>query len=108
MRNKMKEQSRTWRKNHPERAREISRNAMRRFRLRSYGFTATLMCKLKKEQKGLCAFPSCKSKGVIPDHNHINGAPRGLLCRKHNIGLGFFNDNIKQLKEAIAYLQKYQ
>jgi hypothetical protein len=76
--------------------------------LRSYGFTPELVAKLKKEQKGLCAIPSCKSVGCIPDHNHKTGKPRGLLCHKHNAGLGFFSDDLKVLKEAVKYLEKYK
>jgi len=30
---------------------------------------------------------------------------RGILCAKHNVGLGAFNDSVAELKKAIAYLE---
>jgi hypothetical protein len=40
------------------------------------------------------------------DHKHSTGFIRGLLCQKCNFGLGYFQDNIDLLREAIIYLQK--
>lgn len=40
------------------------------------------------------------------DHNHITGEIRGLACRAHNVGLGMFGDNWKQLIKAANYLLK--
>lgn len=31
---------------------------------------------------------------------------RGVLCKRHNSGLGFFQDSIKELENAIKYLKK--
>jgi hypothetical protein len=49
------------------------------------------------------------------DHKHIEGFDdlpfeekgkyfRGLLCHKHNIGLGHFNDSVEELQDAIDYV----
>lgn len=40
------------------------------------------------------------------DHNHITGKIRGLLCHKCNSLLGYSNDNINILDEAIKYLKE--
>lgn len=41
------------------------------------------------------------------DHCHTTGKIRGLLCWKCNAGLGLFNDNKENLKNAINYLKKH-
>ena len=43
-------------------------------------------------------------KSTYIDHNHITGKVRGLLCVKCNSGIGYLNDDINLLKEAINYL----
>lgn len=40
------------------------------------------------------------------DHCHKTLRIRGILCRKCNVGLGMFRDNIHILYKAIVYLQK--
>ena len=41
---------------------------------------------------------------VAIDHNHVTGEIRGLLCNACNKGIGFLNDDIRLLKNAIKYL----
>jgi len=58
--------------------------------------------------------PICK-KGSIPnitanlvkDHDHLTGNAREWICDSCNTGLGRFKDDIKLLKRAIKYLEKY-
>ena len=47
---------------------------------------------------------------LVIDHNHSNKKfiPRGLLCQRHNLGYGMFNENIEELKRAIKYKKRYE
>jgi hypothetical protein len=56
---------------------------------------------------------ACDICGLVPergrlniDHDHKTGKIRGLLCRQHNLGLGFFRDEVVLLSAAIRYLEK--
>ena len=40
------------------------------------------------------------------DHNHKTGKIRGLLCHNCNLLLGFAEENIQTLKNAINYLKR--
>ena len=97
-----------WRLANPDKHREIARKSMRKTRLISYGFTEDSFQKKWDEQNGLCALPSCGKSIEVPDHDHKTGKPRGLLCRNHNLGLGFFGDSIALLREAAKYLKSFK
>ena len=68
-----------------------------------------------KKQNGVCAIcnkkessTNCNGKVRVlsVDHNHSTGKIRGLLCARCNQALGLFQDNPKNLKQAIKYLEK--
>jgi len=62
---------------------------------------------LEKEYKkeGICVI--CKKNSILVlDHDHITNIFRGFICRNCNSLLGFSNDNINTLKNAIIYLSK--
>jgi hypothetical protein len=63
--------------------------------------------RLTYEQGGRCAI--CGEQVLDDpclDHCHATGKVRGVLCRKCNIGLGYFEDSPKLLALATAYLQR--
>jgi hypothetical protein len=77
---------------------------------KNYGINIDQYNEMLKKQKNKCAichneFKPMKNTHV--DHNHITGKVRGLLCTKCNSSIGYLNDDIKLLKEAIKYLKKY-
>jgi hypothetical protein len=55
-----------------------------------------------------CEYPGCPEQQVSPDHDHVTGELRGILCRKHNRALGMFGDSVEGLQKAIDYLHVTQ
>lgn len=70
-----------------------------------YGYNTNILS-MESQQKGKCAI-CCKEKGIhglVVDHDHKSGKVRGLLCNSCNKALGFFQDDIEILTNAINYL----
>ena len=46
---------------------------------------------------------------LVIDHNHKikKFIPRHLLCQRHNLGYGMFQESIEQLQRAIEYKRRY-
>jgi Fe-S oxidoreductase len=58
---------------------------------------------LLQKQEHKCAI--CAAKVPLDvDHDHQTGKVRGLLCRRCNMGIGFFNDAPDRIAKAAAYL----
>lgn len=66
-------------------------------------------------QKGRCAICETDTSHnhqngnvtkLAVDHCHTTGEIRGLLCSKCNRGIGYLQDNINNLKNAVKYLSK--
>ncbi len=82
-----------------------------------FGLTPQDYEKLFKEQDGVCAIcaqaESSKRKtedeikNLAVDHNHLTGAVRGLLCQGCNIALGYMDDDVERLRNAINYLERH-
>ena len=80
---------------------------------RRYGITLVEYNQLLTMQNNTCAI--CKileteikhgrNTYFAVDHCHKTGKVRGLLCYKCNSTLGFVNDDIECLKNAIKYLE---
>lgn len=56
------------------------------------------ICKIRFDQINL--------KEVHVDHSHVTGKVRGILCRSCNQAIGFMDDNIQNLENAIKYLKE--
>lgn len=73
------------------------------------GLTKEQYIKLLQLQDSKCYI--CKrnvselSTNLHVDHCHTTHIVRGLLCYKCNVGLGYYNDDINLLKNAISYLE---
>jgi hypothetical protein len=78
-------------------------------RLAAYGLTKEGYDRMLAQQHGACAI--CKrqpQETLCIDHDHDTGQVRGLLCRKCNLGLGFFDDSPSLLRSAAAYLEAWR
>lgn len=75
--------------------------------VRNYGITYEQYLERYNSQGGIC--PICKIFRLVlsVDHDHKTNKIRGLVCNKCNTGMGHLKDNIKNLKNAIIYLEKY-
>ena len=98
-----------------ERARKTVRNTEKLWESeikRLYGITIEEYNELKEKQNNKCAICGTDEKNLIKklavDHCHTTGKVRGLLCRKCNSGIGFLQDDIEVLTNAIKYLKKYE
>lgn len=62
-------------------------------------------------QGGRCAICGCtedkNGRNFAVDHDHDTGVVRALLCMPCNTMLGFAEDDIQILKNAIAYLEEH-
>lgn len=83
----------------------------RKIVLAKHGVTPEWYDTILAAQDGGCAIcggpPGGRWSRFAVDHDHETGAPRGLLCNDHNLGLGMFKDHIEDLRFAIAYLEKH-
>jgi hypothetical protein len=73
-----------------------------------YGITIEIEDELMKSQSSCCAIcldPFTNTKHRHVDHDHRTGAVRGLLCKKCNLGIGYFDDDGSKLEAAIEYLR---
>lgn len=65
--------------------------------------------RMLEKQSNMCAICTLNiSDKPCIDHDHETGEIRGLLCRRCNMGLGYFSDDPVFLKSAIEYLKSYQ
>ena len=70
----------------------------------------------RRPKKGtLWQCPICRKRSIVGvtakvvlDHNHSDGAPRDFLCDSCNTGLGRFKNGGNFLKNAIAYLDRFE
>jgi len=104
------EYSRLWRKNNPGKMAFMKKKSILKH---TYGLTLEQYNEMVNRNGGRCYIcnkikkrNNCKN-GLCVDHDHKTGQVRGLLCHSCNRALGLLGDDIKILKLAIKYLEKY-
>lgn len=70
-----------------------------------YGLSLAQYHALLARQGNACAICRKAARVLCIDHCHMTGRVRGLLCRKCNGGLGFYDDDPELLRAALAYLE---
>lgn len=79
--------------------------------LRRYGLTEIDYDRMYQIQGGRCKICGKHQtemlKRLFVDHDHAKNEIRGLLCNQCNQGLGFFKDNVTNLRKAIEYLEAF-
>lgn len=73
----------------------------------AYGITLKKHKQIYLKQNGCCGIcgKAVAYNKIDTDHDHELGKIRGLLCRTCNMGLGYFEDNLKGVMRAVRYLQ---
>jgi hypothetical protein len=76
-------------------------------RQRKTGVNKELFNALLIVQDARCAICKCPvDNSASADHCHDTKTPRGILCRRCNLGLGIMRDSLETLTRAVAYLQR--
>jgi hypothetical protein len=72
-----------------------------------YGMSLAEYDALVERCGGSCEICGRASEGrLFVDHCHSSEKIRGLLCRKCNLAIGYVEDNVTTLQNAIAYLTR--
>lgn len=74
-----------------------------------YGITSEQFRELLARQGGKCAIceRSSENSFIFPllDHCHVTKKIRGILCKRCNLGIGFFQESPEVLRKVLAYLE---
>lgn len=105
---KIKAKTKEWRKNNW--AKYLENNKKHKIKWR-YGITMAEYKDLLIKQNYRCAIcdehQNDLTRILVIDHCHATGRTRGLLCDDCNKALGFFDDNIALLNNAVEYLGSF-
>lgn len=76
---------------------------------RLYNLTEEQYDDMHRQQNGCCAICGCVSEKTLHvDHDHGSGQVRSLLCSKCNGLIGYADESVERLKQAIEYLERHQ
>jgi hypothetical protein len=100
----LRKKQKVWNESH----KNIIKKSTRKHTVKKYGLTLEQYDELFNKQEGKCAIcgkhQSELKQALCVDHDHITKKVRGLLCITCNRGIGYLNDNIQLLSQAINYL----
>lgn len=103
-----------------QRAARLQQNRAWKF-VTKYGLTMDQFTEMLRRQRNQCAICGtkialrrhgeghvCRQGSALVDHDHRTGRVRGLLCVSCNFLLGYAEDDIPTLEQAIRYLKEHQ
>ena len=94
-----------WYKDNPDKLPTLEENRIYS-RNKNFGISEEDYSKMLVDQNNQCAICQIQiGREAAVDHCHSTNKIRGLLCRKCNLGLGGFKDNIETIRKAIAYVK---
>jgi len=75
-----------------------------------FGITEVEYIQMYNEQGGMCAICDrvIDRRSADVDHCHAYNLVRGLLCRRCNLAIGMFHDDVKLLQRAVEYIEKWE
>ena len=87
----------------------INREKRRVRRWIEHGINITLeqYYALRHKQGDRCAICGDKPEYLQVDHNHSTGVVRELLCKRCNLGIGYFNESPAKMIAALEYLAEH-
>lgn len=90
---------------------QTAKKCVRAAILRTYGLSLKQYDDLFEQQAGRCKVcgslpPSGRERFLAVDHCHKTGKIRGLLCKACNIGLGLLREDVRVLRNLIAYIEE--
>lgn len=99
----------------PERKRRTAEQ-YRTWRLAKYGLTIEDFDRMLAAQGGVCIICGQPPKldgiraasRLHPDHDHVTGRTRDLLCLSCNVGVGHFRDDPVLLRAAAEYIERHR
>lgn len=68
----------------------------------------TLIAARAAREGKTCALDGCDAPADHIDHCHKTGKLRDPLCARHNLGLGFFDDDPAMLRAAAGYVERHR
>ena len=102
---RQKEKATAWNSANKDRRKQQVCNQSWYLRQVRYGLTPDEYQAEYERLLGLCALGCGRSIEVV-DHDHATDRYRGLLCRKCNLGLGYFEDDSELMKRAARYVEE--
>lgn len=92
---------------HRQRRRKVKERTHEQRVCKTYGLSPGDYQRLYEAQGGRCAicqWATGRSKRLAVDHDHVTGAPRGLLCTTCNVLVGRWGDKPDVWLRGAAYL----
>jgi hypothetical protein len=77
---------------------------------KSYGISLLekhAMLKNQNNKCGICKKELTTERDKNVDHCHATGLVRSILCCKCNFGIGYFDDSVQYLENAVQYIKHH-